>query len=138
LKKQKLIRTKGGLCLSYYNDALADANDATEALKRLIAIYHKEIITPAWAKEFCNSLIELRFTKKQLKDAIDNLIRTNPYNSIKIADVFSHKKQLKLYTYNDKWDFVTTGKYLDSDFSYCKVNGKDFCYLTHEWETLKK
>ena len=93
--------------LNYYKDKLADVDDTLVGIERLISIYKKDVITPSWVKELCSGVKETRMTQKQLKDAVDKLIRTNPYSNIKVADVLSHKKHLKLYTYHERCVYIT-------------------------------
>lgn len=88
-------------------------------------------------KELCSGVKETRMTQKQLKDAVDKLIRTNPYSNIKVADVLSHKKHLKLYTYHERCVYITEKKYDCAKFIPYKISGVAYFYYLPELELLK-
>lgn len=46
-------------------------------------------------------MIENKFTKERVKDAISKTIDTNPYKRPSIADIISFDRKVKLYTYSE-------------------------------------
>lgn len=116
----------------YCDDNLADHNDIQQAISRLISNYGKNVITPMYVEELSCGILEMKLTKKHLKDAVDNVIRKKAYPTITVGDVLSFSKNIRLYTYHEKCTMICNGECLESDFKYKKVDGKGYFYLERD------
>jgi hypothetical protein len=109
--------------ITLYNDNPAcDELIATE-------LYKLKVSFPDLSNDFISVLSErLRvnnFTDKRLVDAIGNVIDNFQYKKPNISDIIGFDKKLKLYTYNEVYEFILEGESWEN-YPIYEVNGTKF------------
>lgn len=66
------------------------------------------------------------FSDQRLQDAIEKLIDNFQYKEINISDVISFDKRIKLYTYGEVSDLISSNRAKMDDFEIKDVNGRKF------------
>lgn len=80
-------------------------------------------MTPEFFSLLAERVIENGFTEQRLKDAVNHVIDNFQYKELNISDIIRFDKKIKLYTYSEVSDLVTSGKACFDDFSLKLVNG---------------
>lgn len=119
-----LTATDGTNSVSLYTDERAKPREIAEAMARLKAAF------PRMEAVFFNVLAErlaaTGFTAERLRDAVNHVIDTHPYAELRAADIMQHDRRLRLYTYGEVSQMVTSGKAEWSDFELREIGGKPY------------
>jgi hypothetical protein len=97
--------------VSVYVDDIADSDYVKSQLKKLIAAYPK--VTNDFIILLTERVIDNKFTKARVRDAVNNLIDTFVYEVPKVADIVSFDRRIKVFTYTDLCDKVERGERFD-------------------------
>lgn len=83
--------------ISIYSGGVASQSEIKSEVKKLVAAF------PDVKNDFLIVLVERmidkKFTKERVKEAINHVIDTNPYQRPSIADIISFDRKIKVYTY---------------------------------------
>lgn len=69
------------------------------------------------------------FTCERLKDAVNSVIDGFGYKELNISDIIRYDRKIKLYTYAEVAELVTSGKASFNDFEIKNINGIDLRIL---------
>ena len=97
--------------VSVYVDDIADSDYVKSHLKKLSAAYPK--VTNDFIILLTERVIDNKFTKARVMDAVNNLIDTFVYEVPKVADIVSFDRRIKVFTYTDLCDKVERGERFD-------------------------
>ena len=96
LQKKELGNTSE---ISIYSGPVATQTEIKSEVRKLMAAF------PQVSNDFLIVLIERmidkKFTKERIKEAINHVIDTNPYQRPSIADIISFDRKIKVYTYSE-------------------------------------
>ena len=107
--------------VSLYIDKPADKITMMQEVKKLIAAFPE--MTSDFIILLVDRLTENNFTEQRVKDAINNIIDTNPYKRPAIADIISFDRKVKTYSYNEM--VAMCNQYRTSeDFKIVELGGK--------------
>lgn len=107
--------------MSLYIDKPADKITMMQEVKKLIAAFPE--MTSDFIILLVDRLTENNFTEQRVKDAINNIIDTNPYKRPAIADIISFDRKVKTYSYNEM--VAMCNQYRTSeDFKIVELGGK--------------
>lgn len=124
-----------GAYTSIYKDEIASPSEIKNAVAMLSAAFpmdNKEEQARFYAL-LTSRIAANNFTSKRLADAIGNLIDNHPYKTIKIADVISYDKKIKLYSYNEYCREVGKFENAHKDFKvYGKIDDITYWYRQSE------
>lgn len=112
------------MAVSLYQDEDASPRDIAVSMKRL------ELAFPKMERGFFDLLAERvianGFTAERLKDAVNHVLDNFQYKELNISDIIRFDRRVKLYTYSDVCQMVTSGKAVWEDFEKREINGKLF------------
>lgn len=85
--------------ISIFTGVTASENEIKSEVKKLMAAF------PDVKNDFLIVLVERiidkNFTKERVRDAINHVIDTNPYQRPSIANIVSFDRKIKVYTYSE-------------------------------------
>lgn len=116
--------SSGQMAVSLYRDNEASPRDIAISMKRL------ELAFPKMEKGFFDLLAERvianGFTASRLKDAVNHVLDNFQYKELNISDIIRFDRRVKLYTYSEVCQLVTSGKAVWEDFEKREINGTVF------------
>ena len=71
-------------------------------------------------------ILKEKFTQKRLEDAVNHVIANFQYKELNIFDIIKFDRRIKLYTYNEVCELVTTNKARFEDFEIRKIENQTF------------
>ena len=105
LQNKMPIIADGEFCyLSPYQGETATKQQIDYAVERLKCNYSS--MSPMFWAELQSQVVKCGFTAERLMDAVDNIIQTNPYKEIRIAEIINFGKGAKLYTYRQMQELI--------------------------------
>jgi hypothetical protein len=108
--------------LSVYTDEVATRTQLIGATKKLHAAFPE--ITNDFIILLIERLIDNKFTKQRVTDAINHIIDTSPYKHPAIADIISFDRKIKLYTYAEVAIRCSPNHSVFDNFERIEINGK--------------
>jgi hypothetical protein len=105
--------------LSVYSDQQADKTDVATAIGKLRAVFPKQ--TNEFFAVLAEMVVNSGMTANQLKDAVNHAICNTKYE-LKVSDIMTFDKRVKLYSYEDVYRM--TGKFPSPDYCLVIVNGQ--------------
>lgn len=116
--------SNGQMSVSLYRDNEASPRDIAISMKRL------ELAFPKMERGFFDLLAERiianGFTVSRLKDAVNHVLDNFQYKELNISDIIRFDRRVKLYTYSEVCQLVTSGKAVWEDFEKRMINGTVF------------
>lgn len=85
--------------ISIFTGTVASESEIKSEVKKLIATFPE--VKTDFIIVLVERLIDKNFTKERVKEAINHVIDTNPYQRPSIADIISFDRKIKVYTYQD-------------------------------------
>jgi hypothetical protein len=114
--------------ISIYQDPVATQSELKSEFKKLIAAFPE--VDNDYIIVLTSRLVEKRFTKQRVQDAINNIIDTCPYRRPSIADIISFDKKVRIYDYSEVEKMCSPGRSAFEKFERVNINGK--------WKYLEK
>lgn len=112
------------MAVSLYRDNEASPRDIAISMKRL------ELAFPKMERGFFDLLAERiianGFTASRLKDAVNYVLDNFQYKELNISDIIRFDRRVKLYTYSEVCQLITSGKADWDDFEKREINGTVF------------
>ena len=116
--------SSGQMAVSLYQGHEASPRDIVVSMKRL------ELAFPKMERGFFDLLSERiianGFTAERLKDAVNHVLDNFQYKELNISDIIRFDRRVKLYTYSEVCQLVTSGKAVWEDFEKREINGTVF------------
>jgi len=103
--------------ISVYSDAPATDTEIAAHMRRLMIAFPNQ--DPAFWALLTDSVRRNSLSRQRLADAVNHIIDTNSYPTLKIAEVIKFDKRKRVYTYADVLRFVDQGAKF-SDFTCLK------------------
>lgn len=119
-----LKSSNGEMVVSLYRDAEPSPTEIAVSMKRLQVAFPK--MDPAFFNLLSERIMGNGFTAERLKDAVNHVLDNFPYKELNISDIIRFDRRVKLYTYSDVCQMVTSGKAVWEDFEKREINGTVF------------
>lgn len=107
--------------ISVFSGQIATEDEMKSEVKKLMAAF-PEIKTDFLIVLF-DRMIDKKFTKERVREAINNVIDTNPYQRPSIADIVSFDRKIKVYTYSEILAKCRPGYSAFDYFKKIEING---------------
>lgn len=107
--------------ISVFSGQIATEDEMKSEVKKLMAAF-PEIKTDFLIVLF-DRMIDKKFTKERVREAINHVIDTNPYQRPSIADIVSFDRKIKVYTYSEVSAKCKPGYLAFDHFKKIEVNG---------------
>lgn len=85
--------------ISIYSGPVATQVEIKSEVKKLMAAFPQ--VSNDFLIVLVERMIDKKFTKERVKEAINHVIDTNPYQRPSIADIISFDRKIKVYTYSE-------------------------------------
>lgn len=108
--------------ISIFSGPVATQTEIKSEVRKLMAAF------PQVSNDFLIVLIERmidkKFTKERVKEAINHVIDTNPYQRPSIADIISFDRKIKVYTYSEISSKCYPGYSAFEHFEVIEIEGR--------------
>jgi hypothetical protein len=119
----------------YADERVTDPVEIFVQTKRLRAAF------PQMSDDFYNILVERiienKFTRKRLVNAINYVIDNVRYKELHVADIIGSDRRIKLYTYREFLELQEKGKMGVKDMENRMIDGKSFWIKTTDIEQFE-
>ena len=85
--------------ISVYSGEIAQPEQVKSEVRKLAAAFPS--VTSDFLIVLIDRLIDNQFTKERVRDAINHIIDTSPYQKPAIADIISFDRKVKLFTFKE-------------------------------------
>jgi len=126
-----LIRENNENQISIYRGTL-DKVIIVENLGRIKAAFPS--LPPEFFKIFGERIKDKGFTNERLKEAVNNVIDNCQYPTPTLANFLSFDKRIKVYSYNEYCNAITSHEAGPNDFSKIHINEKLYWVKTADKE----
>ena len=85
--------------ISIYSGSVASQSEIKSEVKKLMAAFPD--VKTDFLIVLVERMIDKKFTKERVREAINHVIDTNPYKRPSIADIISFDRKVKVYSYSE-------------------------------------
>lgn len=109
--------------ISIYSGPVATQEEIKSEVKKLMAAFPE--VKTDFLIVLVERMIDKNFTKERVKEAINHVIDTNPYQRPSIANIISFDRKIKVYTYSEISQKCYPGYSAFDHFEKIEIEGRN-------------